>query len=115
MDLIEITPHIMPLLTAVVAAAAAMGGAALTSRPQREVSKVQMLDITVKHLADRVEALEKSVAIAESRRDEAVEAEREAHAVKWVAIDYAGRLLRWVKSFTEEDPPSPPNEIEKYL
>lgn len=115
MDLIEITPHIMPLLTAVVAAAAAMGGAALTSRPQREVSKVQMLDITVKHLADRVEALEKSVAIAESRRDEAVEAEREAHAVKWVAIDYAGRLLRWVRSFTEEDPPSPPNEIEKYL
>lgn len=115
MDLIEITPHIVPLLTAIVAAAAAMGGASLTRRSQREVSKVQMLDITVKHLADRVEALEKSVAVAESRRDEAVEAEREAHAVKWVAIDYAGRLLRWVRSFTEEAPPDPPDEIEKYL
>lgn len=115
MDLIEITPHIVPLLTAVVAAAAAMGGAALTRRSQREVSKVQMLDITVKHLSDRVEALEKSVAIAEARRDEAVEAEREAHAVKWIAIDYAGRLLRWVKSFTEEQPPAPPDEIEKFM
>ena len=66
MDLIEITPHIVPLLTAVVAAAAAMGGAAMTRRSQRETSKVQMLDITVKHLADRVEALERSVAVAES-------------------------------------------------
>ena len=115
MDLIEITPHIVPLLTAVVAAAAAMGGAAMTRRSQRETSKVQMLDITVKHLADRVEALERSVAVAESRRDEAVEAEREARSVKWVAIDYASRLLRWARSFTEEEPPGPPDEIGKYL
>ena len=61
MDLIEITPHVVPLLTAIVAAAAAMGGASLTRRTQREASKVQILDITVQHLSDRVEALEKSV------------------------------------------------------
>lgn len=115
MSMVEITPHIVPLLTAIVAAAAAMGGASLSRRSQREASKVQVLDITVQHLADRVEALEKSIAVAESRRDEAVEAEREAHAVKWIAIDYAGRLLRWVKSRTEDTPPEPPAEIEKHL
>lgn len=115
MNMVEITPHVVPLLTAMVAAAAAMGGASLTRRSQREASKVQVLDITVQHLADRVEALEKSVAIAESRRDEAVESERQAHAVKWVAIDYAGRLLRWVRSRTEDTPPPPPEEIGKHL
>lgn len=115
MDLIEITPHVVPLLTAIVAATAAMGGAALTRRTQREASKVQILDITVQHLADRVEALEKSVAAAESRRDEAVESEREAHAVKWIAIDYAGRLLRWARARTDDVPPDPPVEIEKHL
>lgn len=115
LDVVEVTPHVVPLLTAIVAAAAAMGGASLTRRSQREASKVQVLDITVQHLADRVEALEKSVAVAESRRDEAVEAEREAHAVKWVAIDYAGRLLRWARSFTDDEPPEAPQEIERYL
>lgn len=115
MDLIEITPHVVPLLTAIVAAAAAMGGASLTRRTQREASKVQILDITVQHLADRVEALEKSVAVAESRRDEAVESEREAHAVKWIAIDYAGRLLRWARARTDDTPPEPPAEIEKHM
>lgn len=115
MDVVEITPHVVPLLTAIVAAAAAMGGASLSRRSQREASKVQVLDITVQHLADRVEALEKTVAVAEARRDEAVEAEREAHAVKWIAIDYAGRLLRWARSFTEVEPPDAPPEIGAYL
>lgn len=115
MDVVEVTPHVVPLLTAIVAAAAAMGGASLTRRSQREASKVQVLDITVQHLADRVEALEKTVAVAEARRDEAVEAEREAHAVKWIAIDYAGRLLRWVRTFTDDEPPEAPPEIGAYL
>lgn len=114
-DVVEVTPHVVPLLTAIVAAAAAMGGASLTRRSQREASKVQVLDITVQHLADRVEALEKTVAVAEARRDEAVEAEREAHAVKWIAIDYAGRLLRWVRTFTDDEPPEAPPEIGAYL
>ena len=92
-----------------------MGGASLTRRSQREASKVQVLDITVQHLADRVEALEKTVAVAGARLDEAVAAEREAHAVKWIAIDYAGRLLRWVRSFTKDEPPEAPPEIEAYL
>ena len=115
MDLIEITPHVVTLLTAIVAAAAAMGGASLSRRSQREASRVQVLDITVQHLADRVEALEKSIAVAEARRDEAVESERWAHAVKWIAVDYAGSLLRWARARTDDTPPEPPAEIEKYL
>lgn len=115
MDVVEVTPHVVPLLTAIVAAAAAMGGASLTRRSQREASKVQVLDITVQHLADRVEALEKTVAVAEARRDEAVEAAREAHAVKWIAIDYAGRLIRWVRPFTDDEPPEAPPEIQAYI
>jgi len=92
-----------------------MGGASLSRRSQREASKVQVLDITVQHLADRVEALEKSVAVAEARRDEAVESERGAHAVKWIAIDYAGRLLRWARARTDDTPPEPPTEIKKHM
>lgn len=115
MDVVEVTPHIVPLLTAIVAAAAAMGGASLSRRSQREASKVQVLDITVRHLANRVEALEKTVAAAEARRDEAVEAERTALAVKWIAIDYAGRLLRWARSFTDDEPPEVPPEIGAYI
>lgn len=115
MDVVEVTPHVVPLLTAIVAAAAAMGGASLTRRSQREASKVQVLDITVQHLADRVEALEKSIAVAEARRDEAVEAEREAHAVKWIAIDYAGLIRRWARRFTNDEPPAAPPEIGAYL
>lgn len=115
MSMVEITPHVVPLLTAMVAAAATMIGASLARRTQKDSGKVQVLDITVQHLADRVEALEKSIAVAEARRDEAVESEREAHAIKWVAIDYAGRLLRWARVRTDDTPPEAPPEIEKHM
>ena len=91
----DVVQHLLPVVTASIAAAAVLGGAGMARRSQQESNKIQLLDITVQRLSERVEALERSVAAAEARRDEAVEAERQAHAIKWLAIDYAGRLLRW--------------------
>ncbi len=111
----DIAPHLLPVITAVIAAAAALGGAGMTRSTQRESARIQLLDVTVQRLSERVEALEKSVSAAEARRDEAVEAERQAHAIKWIAIDYAGRLLRWARLVPDAEPPEPPREIEDLM
>lgn len=111
----DMAPHLMPVVTAVIAAAAALGGAGMTRSSQHESARIQLLDVTVRRLSERVEALEKSVSVAEARRDEAVEAERQAHALKWIAIDYASRLLRWARLVPDAEPPEPPHEIEDLM
>ncbi len=59
----DIAPHLLPVVTAVIAAAAALGGAGMTRSTQRESARIQLLDVTVQRLSERVEALDGRVRI----------------------------------------------------
>ena len=97
----------------IVALVGLAGGLATTisSRASsRDQVRLSVLDVTVQRLAERVTALEASLASAEEQRDRAEEEARTQRQRSWALADYAAALLWWGRSMARRltDPPEEP-------
>lgn len=105
------------VVIAIIGAAATWSAAVSSRASSRDQARVSLLDVTVSRLAERVAALERSLAAAEAARDAAVESERLAEGQLWAWRAYAAALLAWgrrVSGMVEHgptpDPPAPPED-----